>query len=188
MSLFEDLINSKIRELEELRQNLPLDIESKIRREVDAALSKFSAQITNVESEVTLEKERILYDAVVESRRKIAETYEQLLKDLIEAVYDEVDKARGTERYIKFLTSLIENAVNYVQSRDVIIYTSPKDRGVVETVARSLGLTGMVAEKDIRGGVIVVARDGSVAVDYSLETLLANKLDDLKHLLYSETV
>jgi len=45
MSLFEDLINSKIRELEELRQNLPLDIESKIRREVDAALSKFSAQI-----------------------------------------------------------------------------------------------------------------------------------------------
>jgi vacuolar-type H+-ATPase subunit E/Vma4 len=30
------------------------------------------------------------------------------------------------------------------------------------------------------------ARDGSVAVDYSLETLLANKL--LKHLLYSETV
>jgi V/A-type H+-transporting ATPase subunit E len=99
-----------------------------------------------------------------------------------------VDKARGTERYIKFLTSLIENAVNYVQSRDVIIYTSPKDRGVVETVARSLGLTGMVAEKDIRGGVIVAARDGSVAVDYSLETLLANKLDDLKHLLYSETV
>jgi len=95
MSLFEDLINSKIRELEELRQNLPLDIESKIRREVDAVLSKFSAQITNVESEVTLEKERILYDAVVESRRKIAETYEQLLKDLIEAVYNEVDKARG---------------------------------------------------------------------------------------------
>jgi Archaeal/vacuolar-type H+-ATPase subunit E len=46
----------------------------------------------------------------------------------------------------------------------------------------------MVAEKDIRGGVIVAARDGSVAVDYSLETLLANKLDDLKHLLYSETV
>ena len=188
MSLFEDLINSKIRELEELKQNLSVDVESRIRREVDAALSKFSAQITNIESEVTLEKERILYDAVVESRRKIAETYEQLLRDLIEAVYNEVDKARGSERYIKFLTALIGNAVNYVQSRDVVIYTSPKDRGVVETIARSLGLTGVVAERDIRGGVIVAAKDGSIAVDYSLETLLANRLDDLKHLLYSETI
>jgi V/A-type H+-transporting ATPase subunit E len=36
--------------------------------------------------------------------------------------------------------------------------------------------------------VIVTTRDGSITVDYSLEALLANKLDDLKHLLYSETV
>jgi len=188
MSLFEDLINSKIRELEELKQNLLINIETKIRREADAALSRFSTQISSVESEVTLEKERILYDAVVEARRKLAETYEQLLKDLIEAIYDKVDKERTSEKYVKFLTSIIENAVNYVQSKDVIIYTSPKDRGVVEAIARSLGLSGMVAEKDIRGGVIVTTRDGSITVDYSLETLLVNKLDDLKHLLYLETV
>jgi Archaeal/vacuolar-type H+-ATPase subunit E len=188
MSLFEDLINSKIRELEELKQNLLVDIESKIRKEADAALNKFSAQITNVESEVTLERERILYDAVVESRRKIAETYEQLLKDLIDAVYNEIDKMRGSESYIKFLTSLIENAIGYVQTKDLVIYTSPKDKGVVEAIARSLGITGIVTEKEMRGGVIVAAKDGSVSVDYSLETLIANKLDDLKHLLYSETV
>jgi V/A-type H+-transporting ATPase subunit E len=188
MTLFEDLINSKIKELEELKQNILITIETRIRKEADAALSKFSTQISNVESEVTLEKERILYDAVVEARKKLAETYEQLLRDLIETIYDKVDKERTSEKYVKFLTSIIENSVNYVQSKDVIIYTSPKDRGVVETIARSLGLSGMVAEKDIRGGVIVAARDGSITVDYSLETLLANKLDDLKHLLYLETV
>ena len=188
MSLFEDLINSKIRELEELKQNLLINIETKIRREADAALSRFSTQISSVESEVTLEKERILYDAVVESRRKIAETYEQLLRDLVEAVYGKVEEERGSEKYVKFLTSLIQNAINYVQSKDVVIYTSLKDRGVVEAIARSLGLSGIVAEKDIRGGVIVAARDGNVTVDYTLETLLANRLDELKHLLYSETV
>jgi len=118
----------------------------------------------------------------------LAETYEQLLRDLIEAIYDKVDKERTSEKYVKFLTSIIENAVNYVQSKDVIIYTSPKDRGVVEAIARSLGLSGIVAEKDIRGGVIVTTRDGSITVDYSLEALLANRLDDLKHLLYLETV
>jgi V/A-type H+-transporting ATPase subunit E len=188
MSLFEDLINSKIKELEELKQNILITIETRIRKEADAALSKFSAQISSVESEVTLEKERILYDAVVETRKKLAETYEQLLRDLIEAIYDKVDKERTSGKYVKFLTLIIENAINYVQSKDVIIYTSPKDRGVVEAIARSLGLSGIVAEKDIRGGVIVTTRDGSITVDYSLETLLANKLDDLKRLLYSETV
>ena len=70
MSLFEDLINSKIRELEELKQNILITIETRIRKEADAALSKFYAQISSVESEVTLEKERILYDAVIEARKK----------------------------------------------------------------------------------------------------------------------
>ncbi|AAL62931.1 conserved hypothetical protein [Pyrobaculum aerophilum str. IM2] len=184
MSLFEDLIRAKIAELEELKKNLLVDIETRIRREAYALLNKFTGQITSVESEVTLERERIIYEALVNSRRKIAETYENLLKDLIDAVYSEIDKIRGTERYVKFLTFLIQNAINYIQSRDVIIYTSPKDRGVVEAIARSLGITGLISERDMRVGVVVTSRDGSVTVDYSLETIVANKLEELKHLLY----
>ncbi|ACB40875.1 V-type ATP synthase subunit E [Pyrobaculum neutrophilum] len=187
MSLFEDLINSKIRELEDLKRNLLVNIETNIRREADAALSKFSAQLANVESEATLERERIIYNAVVEARRKIAEVYDQMLKDLVNAVYEEVDKMRGAERYVKFLTSLLETAEKYVQTKDVVIYASPKDKGVVEAVARNLGLTGIVAEKDIRGGVVVTTRDGSITVDYSLESLIANKIEELKHLLYQMT-
>lgn len=184
MSLFEDLIRAKIAELEELKKNLPIDIETRIRRDASAMLNKFAEQITNVESEVVLERERIIYEALVSSRRKIAETYENLLKDLIDAVYGEIDKMRGMERYVKFLTSLIQNAIDYIQSKDVVIYTSPKDRGVVEAIARSLGITGLISERDIKGGVVVTSRDGSITVDYSLETIVANKLEELKHLLY----
>lgn len=187
MSLFEDLINSKIRELEELKSNLLIDIETRIRKEATAVLNKYSTQITNIESEVALERERILYSAIIEARRKIVETYEQILNDFIETIYNEVDKLRGSERYVKFLRFLIESAINYTQTKDVIIYASPKDRGVVETLAKNLGITGFVTEKDIKGGVIVMTRDGSITVDYSLETLLSNKLEELKHLIYLET-
>ena len=187
MSLFEDLIRSKITELEELKKNLVIEIETRIRRDANASLNKFSEQITNVESEVALERERILYDAVVSSRKKLAETYELLLKDLVEALYEEVDRMRGSERYVKFLTRLVEDAVRYIQSSDVVIYASPKDRGVVEVIARNLGLTGLVSERDIKGGVIVTSRDGRIAVDYSIESIVNNKLEELKHLLYLET-
>ena len=188
MSLFEELILTKVRELEELKKNLVVEVETKIRKEADVVLNKYSEQITNVESEVLLEKERMLDDAVVESRKTIAEIYENLLKDLVGSVLEEVDRLRGQERYINFLKSLIENAVNYVQSREVVIYASPKDRGVVETIARTLGLAGIVSEKDIRGGVVVSTKDGSVVVDYSLESIIANKIEELKHLLYKETI
>ncbi|MEZ0319796.1 MAG: V-type ATP synthase subunit E [Pyrobaculum sp.] len=188
MSLFEELILKKIRELEELEKNLVVEVETKIRKEADVVLNKYSEQITKVESDVVLEREKMLYDAVVESRRALAETYENLLKDLIEAVFEEVDRLRGQERYIKFLRSLIENAVNYIQSKEMVIYASPKDRGVVESIARTLGLMGIVSERDIRGGVVVSTKDGSVVVDYSLESIIANKIEELKHLLYRETV
>ncbi|MEM4578053.1 MAG: V-type ATP synthase subunit E [Pyrobaculum sp.] len=188
MSLFEDLIKLKIRELEELKGNLLTEIETRIRKETDLVLNKFLDQISKVESEVFLEKERIIYDAVIQSRKEIAEIYEQILDDFINSLFDEIDKLRGSERYIKFLTSLLEKSTDYIQSKDLIIYTSPRDRGVVETLARSMGITGLVSERDIKGGVVASSKDGSVVVDFSIETLVANLREELKHLLYKATL
>lgn len=187
MSLFEDLINAKIKELEDLKKNLLIDVETKIRKEAEAVVNKSLERIATVESETLLEREKILYDAVVESRKMIAETYESLLQDLINSIYDEIERMRGSERYINFLSRLLENAVTYVQSKEVVIYASPKDRGVVETLARKLGLSGLIAERDMKGGVVVASKDGSIVVDYSIESIIANKVEEIKHLLYEMT-
>jgi V/A-type H+-transporting ATPase subunit E len=185
-SLFASLVSSKINELEELKKNIPVEIETRLKREAHAVLSKFSEKISSVESEVALERERLLFEALIRSREIVAETYEQMLRDLIEAVYSEIDKLRGSERYARLLARLLESSLKYVQSRDVVIYVSPRDRGVVEAVARNMGITGIVAERDIRGGIIVASKDGSIMVDYSIETLLSNMMEDLKHLVYAE--
>ncbi|MCC6019802.1 MAG: V-type ATP synthase subunit E [Thermoproteaceae archaeon] len=185
-SLFASLVSSKINELEELKKNIPVEIETRLKREAHAVLSKFSEKISSVESEVALERERLLFEALIRSREVVAETYEQMLRDLIEAVYSEIDKLRGSERYARLLARLLESSLKYVQSRDVVIYVSPRDRGVVEAVARNMGITGIVAERDIRGGIIVASKDGSIMVDYSIETLLSNMMEDLKHLVYAE--
>lgn len=102
MSLFEDLIKLKIRELEELKGNLLTEIETRIRKETDLALNKFLDQISKVESEVFLEKERIIYDAVIQSRKEIAEIYEQILDDFINSLFDEIDKLRGVRDILNF--------------------------------------------------------------------------------------
>jgi V/A-type H+-transporting ATPase subunit E len=185
-SLFASLVSSKINELEELKKNIPVEIETRLKREAHAVLSKFSEKISSVESEVALERERLLFEALIQSRKIVAETYEQMLRDLIDAVYSEIDKLRGSERYARLLARFLESSLKYIQSKDVVVYASPRDRGAVEAVARNMGITGIVAERDIRGGIIVASRDGSIMVDYSIETLLSNVMEDLKYLVYAE--
>jgi V/A-type H+-transporting ATPase subunit E len=79
MSLFEDLINQHIRELEELKQKLLSDLETKIKQRSYELLSKYSEEISNAQSQVTLERERILYEALIENRKIISNTYEDIL-------------------------------------------------------------------------------------------------------------
>lgn len=51
-----------------------------------------------------------------------------------------------------------------------------------------MGITGLVSERDIKGGVVASSKDGSVVVDFSIETLVANLREELKHLLYKATL
>lgn len=184
MSLFADVIEGKAKELEELRANLPVEVEAEIRKGAQAALSALEEQIATVEGQVSLEREKVLYEATVEARRRVAEAYERALAELLQALYEEVERIRASERYLKFLERSLAEAAKYVPQGELVIYASPKDRGAVEAIARRLGILGMVAERDMRGGVVVSAKDGSVVVDMSLESLVSNRLEELKNLIY----
>lgn len=186
MSLFADVIEGKAKELEELKANIPVEVEAEIRRGAQAALSALEERIAAVESQVSLEREKVLYEATVEARRRVAEAYERALSELLKALYEEVERIRTSERYLKFLERSLSEALRYLPQGDVVIYASPRDRGAVEAIARRLGVSGMVAERDMRGGVVVSTKDGAVVVDMSLESLVANRVEELKSLVYRE--
>ncbi|MCI4465418.1 MAG: V-type ATP synthase subunit E [Thermoproteus sp.] len=184
MSLFEDLVNQHIKELEALKQRLLSEVETKIKQRSYELLSKYSEEIGNVQSQVTLERERILYEALVESRRIISNTYEDLLKEIEKDIKDYIDKNRTNERYIKFLENVLLKAKEVI-GEDVLVYSSPKDRNTLTILMRKHGLRGEVVDRDMSGGLIASSRDGAIVLDMTLDTLLEANVDEIKRAMSS---
>ncbi|MEL9990930.1 MAG: V-type ATP synthase subunit E [Thermoproteus sp.] len=184
MSLFQDLINQHIKELEELKQKLYDDIQNKIKQKSYELLSRYSEEISNVQSQVTLERERILYEALVESRKKTANIYEVILNQVKKDIYDFIDNNRTSDRYIRFLENILIKAKEVIGD-DLLVYSSPKDKNTIAILMRKLGLKGEVAERDIIGGLIASSRDGSVKLDMSIESLIESNIDELKRAVLS---
>ncbi|MFB6490245.1 MAG: V-type ATP synthase subunit E [Thermoproteus sp. AZ2] len=185
MSFFSELISRYIKELEDLKVKLNIEAESRIRQRAQEALSKYTEQITNVQSQVTLERERILYEAVVEARRRTAELSEQIVEAVINDVYDYVDKNRSSDDYIKFLEKALERAKEYI-GPDATIYASPKDKNAVTALMRKLGMRGEVRDGDMRGGLLAESLDGSIKMDLTIESLIASSREELKRIIYSK--
>ncbi|MGC8582316.1 MAG: V-type ATP synthase subunit E [Thermoproteus sp.] len=179
MSLFEDLINQHIRELEELKQKLLSDLETKIKQRSYELLSKYSEEISNAQSQVTLERERILYEALIENRKIISNTYEDILKEIKKDITDYIDKNRTNEKYIKFLENALLKAREII-GEDMIVYSSPKDRNTLTILMRKHGLKGEVVDRDMSGGLVASSRDGAIVLDMTLDTLLETNVEEIK--------
>lgn len=179
MSLFGDLINQHIKELEELKQKLYDQVQTRIKQKSYELLSKYSEEISNTQSQVTLERERILYEALVESRKIIATTYEEILNEIKKDIYSYIDKNRTDEKYIKFLENALLRAKELI-GEELVVQASPKDKNAVAALMRKLGLRGDVLDKDISGGLIASSRDGSVVVDLTVDSLFETNLNEIK--------
>ncbi|MEZ0247964.1 MAG: V-type ATP synthase subunit E [Thermoproteus sp.] len=184
MSLFQDLINQHIKELEELKQKLYDDVQNKIKQKSYELLSKYSEEISNIQSQVTLERERILYETLVESRKKTADIYEAILNQVKKDIYDYINNNRTNDRYIRFLENILIKAKEVIGD-DLVVYSSPKDKNTATVLMRKLGLRGEVADRDIVGGLIASSRDGSITLDMSIESLIESNVDELKRTILS---
>ncbi|MBP1448958.1 MAG: V-type ATP synthase subunit E [Thermoproteus sp.] len=185
MSLFSDLINRYIKELEDLKVRLNIEIEGRLRRKADEVLASYTEQITNIQSQITLERERILYESLVSSRRELANLLEQLLNDIIKNIYEYIDRNRTNERYIRFLENILIKVKEYIGS-EAVIYASPKDKNAVDILMRKVGIRGSVNEGDLKGGAIASSPDGSIKLDMSIESLIQSNLEELKRIIYSK--
>lgn len=179
MSLFQDLINQRIKELEELKQKLHDQVRTKIKQKSYELLSKYSEEIDNAQSQVALEKERILYEALVEGRKMIAEAYEEVLNAVRRDLHDYIDKNRTDERYIKFLEKILLNAKALIGD-DVVVQASPRDKNAIMALMGKLGMKGEVLDKDVVGGLVVSSRDGSIVVDATIDTLFETNVNEIK--------
>ena len=121
--------------------------------------------------------------AKIEGRKRVSEEKEEKVKELINKLVERFEEFRKTSLYKAWIKDLLERALQELRATksDVIVKVRKGDAKIV----KSLGFKVEESLDEI-GGVIVVKKDGKVAVNYSFSTLLENAVDVIRTLAHKE--
>lgn len=116
----------------------------------------------------------ILVQAILKTRRKIAETKHEIVNNIVNEAKEALKKRSFNIE--KSLKNLLLEAMFNMPSGKVVIYINPKDRKVIEKIISEEGLRNRVEKifetNNISGGVIVESIDGKFKIDNSYDTRL----------------
>jgi V/A-type H+-transporting ATPase subunit E len=131
---------------------------------------------------------RILGSTELVIRSKSLELVEQMMNEIFQKAFEKVEKITSSDRYKTSIRRLLEEGVEIVSSKDLVVLCNKRDfrilKVVVEEVAKERGLNIKVAEEPIEsiGGVQVRSSDGNIFYDNTIEA----RMERLKPLLKKE--
>lgn len=145
----------------------------------EAEHSKCAAMRKEAEGEVKrlveeLHSERIAW-ARLESKRILAESREDAIKGVLEGFFDELEGARKSPEYKKYLAKCASAALAELGT-GATIHVAKGDR------ARLPPLKGAKVEEDLEGlgGLLGESSDGKIRMNFTLETLFESRRDEIR--------
>ncbi|MEM2947926.1 MAG: V-type ATP synthase subunit E [Candidatus Anstonellales archaeon] len=123
-------------------------------------------------------KERIAW-ARLESKRRIEEAKDEVVKKVMDALAERFKRYKKSTGYESFLKGLVKKAETEMGKRSMVLHVAKGDGRIV----RGMGV--VKEDLDSLGGVVVESRDGSVRVDYSFETLVEMKKEEIRRIVYA---
>jgi len=164
-------------------------IESSAHTEAKAIIADEHARCMTIREEAGTELVRLLEEqrnerlawARLESKRIIAESKEDAIKNVLEMFFEELEGARKGAEYKKFLARSAAAAVEEFGKETVIhvlkgektLLPGMKDVKVLDDLA---GLGGLMAE----------GSGGRIRLDFTLETLFETRRDDIRKQIYDK--
>jgi len=131
---------------------------------------------------------RMLSGVELATRSKSLEVVEQMMNEIFQKAFEKIEKITSSDRYKASMKRLLEEGVDAVASKDLVVSCNKKDseilKTVAEEVANSRGVNIKVAEEPIEsiGGVQVRSFDGIIFYDNTIEA----RMERLKPLLRKE--
>jgi len=111
-----------------------------------------------------------------------------MMNEIFQKAFEKIEKITSSDRYKASMKRLLEEGVDAVASKDLVVSCTKKDseilKAVAEEVANSRGVNIKVAEEPIEsiGGVQVRSFDGIIFYDNTIEA----RMERLKPLLRKE--
>ena len=122
-------------------------------------------------------KSMIVSKAYLEGKRELMEAREEIIKMVIEKIKKE---ARNTESYKKYLKDSLTEA-SKVMGSDIQVICLKEDRILVDSIIREVCPQAKVVEGHVpSGGIIVVSKDYLQKIDYSIESFVDRRMNDIR--------
>lgn len=124
------------------------------------------------------ERERIAW-AKLEAKKISGEARESVVRTAMDGLYKQLASFRRDKRYGNFLNARVASAIKELSAPKPLVHVCKGDSRLLKGVSAKVveDLSGM-------GGAIVESSDGSVRVDYTLETLFEDKRELLRKKVY----
>jgi vacuolar-type H+-ATPase subunit E/Vma4 len=124
------------------------------------------------------ERERIAW-AKLEAKKISGEARESVVRTAMDGLYKQLASFRKDGRYKDFLNARVASAIRELSAQKPVVHLCRGDSRLLAGVNAKVveDLPGM-------GGAIVESSDGSVRVDYTLETLFEDKRELLRKKVY----
>jgi V/A-type H+/Na+-transporting ATPase subunit E len=174
MDKIKDAVISKVQlEAREITDQAERKAQDEMERAREQREARFEDEKGKLIAEVRGDAARILAEASIKERQKLAGTKAEIIAELVNGIREQLAGARSDDSH---LLSLIREAAGGLEAAKVRIYVSSRDAGTArKLVEGDKGLSGSIVEikeSDFLGGVIAEDIDGKLRIDNTYETRL----------------
>lgn len=159
------------------------EAEARKREALSGERQKSAAMLSDAKAEaekfVSAQKRERVAWAKLEAKKLLGEARETVVREAMDGLYKGLSSFRRDKRYAAFLNARIAEGIEELSVPSPVVYVCRGDSGLVAAKGATVKeeLSGM-------GGAIVASSDGSVRVDYTLETLFEEKRELLRKKVY----
>ncbi len=153
--------------------------EQELKKAEEMWKKKMEQAMAKIEKRLEEERREKISWAHLEERRMLSEARDDILKQAMDMLLEELQAFTKSRKYSHVLKILTERALKELP--DGIIHVKEGDKKHFRRVKNKV-----VEDADIIGGVIVESKDGRVMVDHSFDMYLEKYKDMVRKELYKE--
>ena len=183
VKVVEQLVQRKVEELRDWIQSTLSRPEVELRAEAASVVEQYRERMGRVESEVGLERERRIYEAISQSKGEILALAEKITEEVIEGVRRSV--LSDKDLYGKLVRGVMSRARDVIGG-EVIVEASREHIDLVSSIARELGIEVLRFREADVPGILVRSSDDSIIIDGTIDTLIENNREEIKRIIYRE--
>ncbi|MEM3769340.1 MAG: V-type ATP synthase subunit E family protein [Nitrososphaerales archaeon] len=176
---FENVVNKIV---DEVRQEVKVMFEDNLRESLEI-LEKYKKETIieakniyrSMERQAEIIRIRIVGSAELIIKNKLLELLEKTINEIFQKAFEKIEKMSSSDRYKASMKRLLEEGIEMVASKDLVISCNKKDYAflkiLAEEVANEKKVNIRISEEPIGsvGGIQVRSSDGTIFYDNTVE-------------------